>query len=627
MITHAANTAWGSFMGRHRLVTNKGIARKAYIIITLVITLPLCAAFYYFSEQQKKIILMGTEQELTRMSSLLAQQLPHSGKAFAYWGGGLVKGQTDEENLREISDFYQPYVDRMADTHPQCRIGIYHRKLDRVIALHPYVNPASFIPFSNSAVKSVLSTGEPVTLTVATSRMDGMPAFVSISPIFHLGEVVGYTWVSKKIDHILAESNELLIKGLLFSLILWLMLMLIVRSVFQRLDRSLIQFSDQIANAENSGNQFQDFPQLEPLFATVVSLRQNLGRESQHYLEENQKLKKLIELTPLAITVIDSKGILRDCNKAFLEQHPNFTQESVIGMPYKTLAESAGLDYESAVIIRALEGQEIRDHYGASLTNCWISNAFPLKNNIGEIIGAMEICHDITQYEKIRKDIVRLDRLNIVGQMAASVAHEVRNPMTVVRGFTQSLLMKTGDTYRAQFEMIISELDRANKIVNDFLSLARGKYVEKRRQSLSAIIQEIYPLIENEALARSISPTLQIADSLPESLVNPEEMKQLLLNLSMNALDAMNAAGELAIGCSHDQKANEIVMTVRDTGCGISQADYDQIFEPFYTTKKHGSGLGLAVCKSIIERHGGNMSIQSEIQRGTTFSVRFPITA
>ena len=600
-------------------MTSKGIARKAYIIITLVITLPLCAAFLYFSEQQKKIILMENDRELIRISATLAQHIPQNGKHIVFWSDKYIRDDLASETLMK---FYQPYVDELATLYPHYEIGIYHRNLDGIIAMHPYSNPR--IPLDSHVLNKLYETREAVT-TIVNSGLGGMPVIVSVSPIYHLGSIAGYTWVSKKIDYILKESNDFLIKGIVFSICLWLLLMAIVRAVFRKLDNSLILFSNQIAEGRISSGEFQDFPQLEPLFDTIVILRKELKKETEHYLEENQKIKKLIELTPLVIFLVDNNGVIKDCNQAFLKVYPKTTRKTVINLPYKVLTDSSNRDYDDTVIVRALRGEEIRDEYDLCFNRCWINNAFPIKNNDGEIIGAIAICHDVTEHEKFRKDILRLDRLNIVGQMAASVAHEVRNPMTVVRGYIQSILLKTGNAYSVQFRTIIEELDRANRIISDFLSLARDQYVEKKNESLSQIIQDINPLIESEALVRNICCHMRLDENLPMLLLNSEEMKQLILNLSMNALDAMKDHGELILSCTHNHDTGEVVLAVSDTGSGIGQSDMERLFEPFYTTKKHGSGLGLPVCKSIVERHGGHIGIQSELGKGSVFTVSFPV--
>jgi len=595
---------------------SRGIACKAYCIITIIITLPLCVAFFYFSEQQKEIILMENEREITRVSAKLAQQLPHNGKPAAYWRDGST------QKISDINAYYQYYVDEIARIYPYYQIGIYHRSLDSIIAAHPNVYLEECISIDNPSVRKIFATGEPV-VAIEDSKVDGMPILVSISPIYHLGQVVGFTWVSKNIDLVLSESNKFFYKGIMISFFVWIVLMLVVRAVFLKLDSSLIRFANQITDKELLLAKFKDFPQLEPLFNTVVSLRENLIKEKQHYLEESQKLKKLIELAPLMIFVVDKNGIIKECNQAFLNYH-SYNCETVINLPYKVHTDRLNRDFENTLIVRALKGEEIRDEYCFLLNRYWITSAVPLKTNTGEITGAIAICHDVTEHEKLRKDMIRLDRLNMVGQMAASVAHEVRNPMTVIRGYIQVLAKKTGGVYNSQFETVLGELDRANRIISDYLSLARDKYVEKKKESLSRIVQNIFPLVESEALARNSKCHVQLDEKLPMILLNSEEIKQLILNLSMNALDALDE-GELNISCIHNQETNEVELEIRDTGCGIEQSSIEKVFEPFYTTKKNGSGLGLSICKSIVERHNGYISIKSEKGKGSVFTIKFPI--
>lgn len=607
-------------------MTSRGIARKAYFIITFVITLPLCIAFYYFSEQQKAIIIMENEREITRVAAKLAQQLPRNGKAAAYWQDSFNRGGLLSQKIADSNAYYQCFVDDTAHMYPYYRIGIYHRNLDSIIARYPNVQPEEFISLNTPSVKKLFATGEPV-IAIEDSRFDGMPVLIAVSPIYYLGQVVGFTWVSKKIDIVLSESNRFFYKGITISLFIWIALLLVVRAVFLKLDKSLIRFAHQITDKELLLAEFKDFPQLEPLFNTVVSLRENLKRENQQYLEECQTLKKLIELAPLIIFVVDKNGVIKECNQAFLNYYSTYSTnncENVINLPFKVLTDSLNIDFENALISRALRGEEIHDEYGVYLNRYWISSAVPLKSSDGEITGAIEICHDVTEHEKLRKDMFKLDRLNLVGQMAASVAHEVRNPMTVIRGYIQVLAMKTGGAYNSQFNTILEELDRANHIISDYLSLARNKYVEKQRESLSEIVKNIFPLVESEALARNSKCYVQLDEKMPWILLNSEEIRQLILNLSMNALDALDR-GVVTIACTHNQETNEVELAVSDNGCGMDQSDIDKIFEPFYTTKMNGSGLGLAICKSIVERHGGYISIQSEKGKGSAFFVRFPI--
>ena len=236
--------------------------------------------------------------------------------------------------------------------------------------------------------------------------------------------------------------------------------------------------------------------------------------------------------------------------------------------------------------------------------------------------GVIIIISDITPQREIEQYMARMDRLDIVGQMAASVAHEVRNPMTAARGFVQ-LIAKRSPEHCGQLAIVIEELDRANNIISNFLAIARDRAVEKEKCSINDIILSILPIIEADGLKRDIMTKVNLDAIIPEHPYNVEEIKQLIYNLVLNGFDAMQqvAVKELTICTSYSTK--EITLIIKDTGCGINESQKQKLFEPFFTTKKEGTGLGLTVCNSIVERHEGRIGVKSETGAGTEFIVRF----
>ncbi|MDP4159322.1 MAG: PAS domain S-box protein [Bacillota bacterium] len=228
--------------------------------------------------------------------------------------------------------------------------------------------------------------------------------------------------------------------------------------------------------------------------------------------------------------------------------------------------------------------------------------------------------HDISERRMFEREMARLDRLNLVGQMAAGIGHEIRNPMTTVRGFLQ-LLGDKGEFAQSKsyFELMIEELDRANSIITEFLSLAKNKVVDLKPWSLNTLIENIYPLIQADAMVtdKEVILDLQEIDVL---LLDEKEIRQLILNLVRNGLEAMSEGGKLTIGTLMD--GEETVLTVRDEGDGMRPEDLEKIGTPFFTTKENGTGLGLATCYSISARHNAEIKIDTG-PSGTTFFVRF----
>lgn len=227
---------------------------------------------------------------------------------------------------------------------------------------------------------------------------------------------------------------------------------------------------------------------------------------------------------------------------------------------------------------------------------------------------------DITERKEMELEMARLDRLNLIGQMAAGIGHEIRNPMTSVRGFLQLLRGKEDlQPYLSYFDMMIEELDRANLIITEYLSLARKDAADLENHNLNQILEAIYPLILSDAANCSVTVTFA-KEPLPDLPLNPKEIRQLVLNLVRNGLDAMTGGGVLSLRTSLE--GEDVILAVQDQGSGIDPSLLDKLGTPFMTTKDQGVGLGLATCYSIVARHGAKLDVQTGPQ-GTTFFVRF----
>ena len=231
------------------------------------------------------------------------------------------------------------------------------------------------------------------------------------------------------------------------------------------------------------------------------------------------------------------------------------------------------------------------------------------------------VSKDVSKERQMEADLARLDRLNLIGEMAASIGHEVRNPMTAVRGFLQLLnTQEKNPENRIYYKLMMEELDRANRIISEFLTLARDKRVQLEQKSLNGIIKAIAPIIQAEALMRDKQVILELGPDV-ELLLDQSEIRQMILNLSRNGLEAMKAGGVLIIGTRAGDQG--VILYIKDQGCGFSMEAINKAGTPFYSTKDSGSGLGLAVCYSIANRHKARIDIESS-PSGSTVYVKFP---
>lgn len=357
-------------------------------------------------------------------------------------------------------------------------------------------------------------------------------------------------------------------------------------------------------------------------------LEQHLSEVHHRYIAETEKLNQILNAVPLSIATVDREGTVQFVNDTMeqtaRDQLPCTTTPDLIGQPASQFVEQAQADKMEKSIRKAIVHGEVSGltvRYGSNVFQSRTVPIYALSPEPREAIGAMLIIQDITELEMLRSELDNVDRLSLVGQMAASITHEVRNPMAVVRGFLQLMQEKSPESLDHYYRIVLEELDRANSIINDFLSLAQNRIAEKEESQLHDIIHELSPLLWADANLRGQSIEFMLAHDVPKLHLNSKEIKQVVLNLARNGMEAMNEKGVLTLETRLVDDTVELC--VRDTGPGIPRVKQEKLFEPFFTTKAKGTGLGLSMCLSIVERHNGTITIESEEGQGTTFKVAF----
>ena len=353
-------------------------------------------------------------------------------------------------------------------------------------------------------------------------------------------------------------------------------------------------------------------------------------RVSSNYENEVVKLQQFIDETTSAVLIVDRRGRVTHINEIALELlsfNPKYNGiEGLIGLSISSLFKMEGSMVYRNHIEDALKGNKEMLIPTTRGERSLLHTSFPLRNLYSNrIVGAALIVYDATEITKLRMELTQMDRLSLVGQMAASITHEIRNPMAVVRGFVQLIKERSPSQNDDYFQIILDELDRTNSIINDFLSLAQNRVVLKEMSFINEIIRDILPLLQADANLRGQTIEVDYDDNIPSMMLDRREIKQLLLNIARNGMEAMKGKGILHI--STVRSGNSVKLNIADNGEGISQDKIKQLFEPFYTTKTQGTGLGLPLCLSIAERHNGRIDVESTEGEGTVFIVTFQLDA
>lgn len=250
-----------------------------------------------------------------------------------------------------------------------------------------------------------------------------------------------------------------------------------------------------------------------------------------------------------------------------------------------------------------------------------------IRDETDEIIGRSQIMRDLTDLKIREEQVQQSERLATVGHMAAGVAHEVGNPLTAISSLVQVCQRKTDDEFiQQQLGKVRDHIQRINNIVRDLVDFSRPSSLETEQMSVNEIINAAVGLMKHDARCRNVEFKLKPASNLPKIEGVPDQLHQVIVNLLLNAVDAMQDVEDPVITIRTEYQHPQIELSISDIGQGIPEEQQDRIFEPFYTTKEvgKGTGLGLSVSHGIVSKMGGTINVDSEEGEGTTFTITLP---
>ncbi|MGD6960743.1 PAS domain S-box protein [Fictibacillus phosphorivorans] len=246
-----------------------------------------------------------------------------------------------------------------------------------------------------------------------------------------------------------------------------------------------------------------------------------------------------------------------------------------------------------------------------------------ITDDTGKVVEIIGVTRDISDRKKSEDLLRQSDKLSIVGQLAASVAHEIRNPLTSLKGFIQFLQESQEIDPSNYYSIMDKELNRIDQIMGQLLLLAKPQVRTYKKTCLKEIIEFVETLLQPEAIVQNIQINTRIPDVMPHIHAEENELKQVLINLLKNAIDSMGDGGEITIQAQ--MMDSQIHISVKDQGCGIPKNRIEKMCEPFYTTKEKGTGLGLMISSKIMKEHNGELRFSSIVGKGTTASMVLPV--
>jgi two-component system sensor histidine kinase HydH len=252
-------------------------------------------------------------------------------------------------------------------------------------------------------------------------------------------------------------------------------------------------------------------------------------------------------------------------------------------------------------------------------------SASRIVNEDGEFVGNIIILRDLGEVRRLQEEVRRKEKLAALGRLAGGVAHEIRNPLSSIKGLATYFGSKFAEESedKESANVMVREVDRLNRVVSELLELARPSELKLKHADINELLAHSVRLVQQDAQAKNIEINLSTSDDVPLIQVDSDRLSQCLLNIYLNAIQAMDEGGVLSVK-SLLRKNGTIKVEIGDTGKGISPIDLKRVFDPYFTTKPSGTGLGLAIVHKIIEAHQGNIKVESTPGKGTVFSIVLP---
>ncbi|MHB8132167.1 MAG: two-component system sensor histidine kinase NtrB, partial [Mobilitalea sp.] len=437
-------------------------------------------------------------------------------------------------------------------------------------------------------------------------------------PIYDERKTVGYVWAyAQNADLVLMSFNELSAIVIL-ALSLSALIIISIRKHMKQIESYLEKFCNIIINNDSEQeNILIKLPELKPVLNKITCFTDDLKQMNIALESSKLNIIKIMEGISDGFYALDRNWQFTFVNKE-TKKFISGNNTELIG---KSIWEVFPLINDSLTYFKMQEAMYQNESVH------WEAGGFANPDQDHEYHaypyteGLTVFFRDVTELKRQQQELGRLERLNLIGQLAAGISHEIRNPLTTVKGFLQLIGAKSNYAHDKEYlDLMVSEIDRANSIITDFLSLAKSNSENILSGNINDVINKVFPMLQADAFNsnKEVATDLEL---LPNIMINENEIKQLILNLVRNGLEVTNEHGSVII-CTYFN-GDRVVLAIRDHGNGIPIEIQEKIGTPFFTTKETGTGLGLAISMGIAQRHNAVFEFETG-KNGTTFYTRFP---
>ncbi|MCF8010341.1 MAG: ATP-binding protein [Clostridiales bacterium] len=339
-------------------------------------------------------------------------------------------------------------------------------------------------------------------------------------------------------------------------------------------------------------------------------------------------LDTIINILPVGLLFIDRDGRVRLFNRLFSDLS-GINEKETLGCYFGDLLK--GVCLEQNKLLKTLYTCEeycelkTRDVFPGLISNDYIVNTYPVLVEKNQLSGAVAVLLPAKKQIELENAVIKAEKLAILGQLAASTVHEIKNALATISGFLQLLQKDLQGTSREEhLHIMFDELKHVERLISEFLYLARPGYSRRDGCCVNKLIKDVLMLVESEASSRNVNIYIKEGQDISDIYADRDQLKQVLLNFIRNAFEAFSSTGDIIIETSWDEQDENVEIIIKDTGPGMDKKTIENIFDPFYTTKENSTGLGMFISKKIIENHGGTLKVESQLNKGTTLRVLLP---
>jgi len=366
-------------------------------------------------------------------------------------------------------------------------------------------------------------------------------------------------------------------------------------------------------------------------FLTTIGQQIGVAIENAQLFDSVQRGKSELEISFDAIQhsifIIDRRQRVVLVNQTSEQVYGK--DANLLGRPYSTILYNQGEPPANCPVLECLRQARPVQREGAHPRwgGCFSFYAFPVVNLAGELERVVYYVKDVTEARKMEERLRRSERLKALGTLAAGIAHEIRNPLATINFNTQLLLreLELNEAQQQMFQDSIHEVKKIDQIVRQVLNFARPKEPRFLPHDLNEIVRYCHSLSKVHTRKSKVAFILELTEGLPAFVVDHNQISQVLMNLIINAIEAMPDGGRLTVKTGWQPDRSAVVVSVTDTGEGVLPGDEERIFDPFFTRKPEGTGLGLSICRQILERHKAYLELESTAGTGSCFKIVFPV--